>query len=116
MTERKTTSKRASRGASRLSKSAWVARRIYHVVKRRGQLEAFDERKAYASCYFACRSTHMKEQECEVISKMVLARLKQFIAKKRRVNSNEIFNFIGAELEKINDEVAFMYKTHRDIS
>lgn len=58
----------------------------------------------------------MAEQECEVISKMVLQRLKQHVAKRRQVDSNDIFKFIGSELEKIHPEAAFMYKTHRDIS
>ncbi len=58
----------------------------------------------------------MREQECEMISKMILQRLKQDLAKRRETSSGEIFRLIGRELEKINPEAAFMYKTHRDIS
>lgn len=113
---RKIVAKRVSSRASSLSKSAWVARRASHIVKRAGHAEPFDERKAYASCYFACRSTHMREQECELISKAVVSRLRQWLAKKRQTSSTEIFQFIGRELEKINEDAAFMYKAHRDIS
>lgn len=107
---------RAPTSFHRLSQSAWVARKVSHVVKRGGHSEPFDEKKAYASTYFACRSTHMREQECEMISKMILQRLKQDLAKRRETSSGEIFRLIGRELEKINPEAAFMYKTHRDIS
>lgn len=101
---------------SSLTKNAWVARRACLVVKRKGHEEHFDDKKAYASCYFACRSTHMAEQECELISGMVVRRLKAFLAKRKRVDSGDIFHFIGEELQKIRPEAAFMYKTHRDIS
>lgn len=101
---------------SSLAKSAWVARRVSLVVKRKGHEERFDDKKSYASCYFACRSTHMAEQECELISSMVVKRLKAWLATRKRVDSKHIFEFIGEELQKIRPEAAFMYKTHRDIS
>ena len=45
----------------------------YCIVKRRGHVEEFDERKVYGSCYAACLSSHVPhieaEKVCEKVSK-----------------------------------------------
>lgn len=87
-----------------------------HIVKRKGHKEKFDERKAYASVYWACRSSHLHAQECEQIAQKVVSALQKHIHEKKEVDSAQIFEFIGKELQKHNEHVAYMYKTHRDIS
>lgn len=87
-----------------------------HIVKRKGYTEEFDERKVYASVYSACLSTHADHIEAEKIANLVSREIKHWILKKEIVTSGEIFKKVIDELETLNKEAAFMYKTHRDIS
>ena len=86
------------------------------IVKRKGHREHFDERKAYGSIYFACRSSHLSETEAEKLSNKVAIELKAYLADKKSANSSEIFEFIGYHLTQLNSDAGYMYKTHRDIS
>ena len=86
------------------------------IVKRRGHTEIYDERKVYASCYFACRNAHLSEEESEQISAKVSAKVTSLMEKKDRIYSNEIFKLLVDELRKENDDAAFLLETHRDIS
>jgi len=87
-----------------------------HIVKRKGHKEKFDEKKVYGSVYWACKTAHMGNDECESVAGKVLTSLKKEIKDKSEIDSNKIFEFVGNELEKHHKDSAFMYKTHRDIS
>ena len=89
---------------------------VLHIVKRRGHAEVYDERKVYGSCYFACRSSHLSEQEAEKICSNVTKSVTKWVMKKKMVTSDEIFRNLAYELKKHNEDAAFMYETHRDIS
>lgn len=52
------------------------------IVKRKGHQEHFDERKAYASIYFASRSAHLGEKEAETLANKVVSELKTYLDKK----------------------------------
>ena len=86
------------------------------IVKRRGHTEVYDERKVYGSCYFACRNAHLSEEEAEEICKKVCAAVAKWIKTKKVVSSNDIFKVLTQELKKHNEDAAFLYETHRDIS
>lgn len=87
-----------------------------HIVKRKGQKQEFDERKLYASVYAACLSSHTPKAEVEATADLVAREVKKWIDKKEEISSDEIFKQAGEELEHLNKDAAFMYKTHRDIS
>src|SRR3989344_9408485 len=87
-----------------------------HIVKRKGHKEIYDERKVYGSCYFACRNAHLSEIESEWISNQVCAAVTKRLKAKKVFSSNEIFKLLTEELKKHNDDAAFLYETHRDIS
>jgi len=87
-----------------------------HIVKRRGHRQEFDERKIYASVYAACINTSLEKEEAEKIANKVAASIKSWVKDKEEVSSSDIFEKAEATLEEINPDVAFMYKTHRDIS
>lgn len=89
---------------------------MIHVVKRRGHKEDFDERKVYASAYAACLNVHMGEQEAERMAALVSQEAKDWIREKEEVSSQEIFDFVIKALRNKNENAAFMYETHRDIS
>lgn len=87
-----------------------------HIVKSRGHKESFDERKLYASVYAACLVVHVLHEEAESIANLVTREVKKEIENEEEVTSGEIFRKAGEELEHLNKEAAFMYKTHLDIS
>ncbi|MBI2652922.1 hypothetical protein HYX00_05650 [Candidatus Woesearchaeota archaeon] len=89
---------------------------ILHIVKRKGHTELYDERKVYGSCYFACKSAHLSEQEAEEICNKVCKLVTKWVNKQKAVSSNGIFSVLIQELKKHNEDAAFLYETHRDIS
>ena len=93
-------------------KTIGQARRI---VKRRGHIERFDERKVYASCYAACLSAHIPHPKAEKICEKVAVGVKKWAEKKHAVTSHEIFLKTASLIKKHHKEAAFMYATHRDI-
>ena len=86
------------------------------IIKRRGHLEKFDERKVYASAYASCLSASVNVIEAEGISEKVTFRVKKWLRTKKRISSDEIFKQIVNALKKLNNDAAFMYETHRDIN
>ncbi|MBS3100731.1 hypothetical protein J4204_01210 [Candidatus Woesearchaeota archaeon] len=89
---------------------------ILQIVKRKGHAELYDERKVYGSCYFSCRNAHLSEKESEEICKKVSTAITKWVKKHKTVSSNEIFRTLIKELKKHNEDAAFLYETHRDIS
>ena len=89
---------------------------VLQIVKRKGHTEIYDERKVYGSCYFACRSAHLSEQEAEQICTKVAAAATKWVKAKKVISANEIFRFLTEELKKHNEDASFLYETHRDIS
>ncbi len=86
------------------------------IIKRRGHEEHFDERKVYASAYFACRNAHLPIEEAERIATAVTDRIKQWIGGQAAVNSDDVFKKITEELRTHDEDSAFLYETHRDLS
>ena len=89
---------------------------ILEIVKRKGHTELYDERKVYGSCFFACRNAHLRKEEAEEICSKVSAEVTKWITGQKMVSSNEIFRKLIDELKKHNQDAAFLYETHRDIS
>ncbi len=86
------------------------------IVKRQGHAELYDERKVYGSCYFACRNAHLSEKQAEKISEKVCSSATAWMARKKITFSDDIFLLVTKELKKYNEDAAFLYETHRDIS
>ncbi|MBS3096504.1 hypothetical protein J4480_03625 [Candidatus Woesearchaeota archaeon] len=91
-------------------------RTLLQIVKRKGHTELYDDRKVYGSCYFACRNAHLSEKEAEEICNKVAAAVTKWVKRHKIVSSNEIFRILIQELKKHNEDAAFLYETHRDIS
>jgi len=87
----------------------------YCIVKRRGHIEEFDERKVYASCYAACLNTQIKHEEAEKICAKVSKEVKAWARKRKYADSSEIFKKVIAALKNHDENAAFMFETHRDI-
>ncbi len=86
------------------------------IVKRAGHTEVYDERKVYGSCFFACRNAHLSKGEAESICSKVAAELTKWAKSQKVVTSDGIFRLLIKELKKHNEDAAFLYETHRDIS
>lgn len=84
-----------------------------HIVKRRGHVEPFDERKIYASVYEACHAAQLSTKQAEKIAANVSLSVKKWIDKKDRVSSHELHQEVIHTLKKNHEDVAFMYATHR---
>lgn len=87
-----------------------------HIVKRKGHKQEFDEKKVYGSIYAACLSTRINKEEAENIAGLVTKEVTKWIDEKEDISSDGIFKKAGEELQGLNKDAAFMYKTHRDIS
>lgn len=88
-----------------------------HIIKRRGHSEPFDEKKIYASAYAACLNAELREQKCEQVAEKVMKEVAKAIkARNNAVNSSEIAELTYKALEKFDKDVAFLYKTHLDLS
>lgn len=85
------------------------------VVKRRGHMEKFDERKIYASVYEACHVDGMKTEKAEKIASAVTNNVKKWVEKMEVVSVHQIHAQVVKELMKHHDDVAFMYDLHKDI-
>jgi len=92
------------------------SKKIIHIVKRRGHLQRFDERKVYATCYAACLASHIQREKAKKICETVMKGIKGWIRPKKIVTSDQIFKETAKLLAKQNRDAAFMYKTHRDIA
>jgi|SRR3989344_1652393 len=89
---------------------------VMQIVKRAGHTEVYDERKVYGSCFFACRNAHLSKEESEEICGKVSSEISKWIKKQKMVSSNDIFRKLIDELKRHNEDAAFLYETHRDIS
>ena len=86
-----------------------------HVVKRKGHLEKFDERKIYASVYEACHVTHLSTPHAEKIASSVSNQIKKWMEKKDKAGAHQLHKEVVKALKKHHADVAFMYDTHKDI-
>ena len=87
-----------------------------YIIKRRGHLEKFDERKVYASCYAACLNTSLTKYEAENIAEKATKKIKTWIKNKKQVTSDDIFKEVIKIMNKLDKDSAFMYETHRDVN
>jgi transcriptional regulator NrdR family protein len=89
-----------------------------HLVKRHGHKEGYDDRKVYASVYWAAMGTgiHAKEEHAEAIAQDAVKAVNKWIEKRDAVNSQDIFNFVSEYLKKHDKHTQYMYSTLRDIS
>lgn len=87
-----------------------------HIVKRKGHKEKYDERKLYASVYSASLNCHLTKEGAEKIAEKAVKKINIWIEKKAVVDSNQLFEETANVLKNIDQEVSFMFKTHRDLS
>ena len=88
-----------------------------HIIKRKGQGQAYDERKVYASVYYASLNAHLGKLDAEKIAEKVSRDISAWVASgKDEISSEKIFQKATELLKPQNKDAAFMYETHRDLS
>ena len=88
------------------------------IIKRKGFREVYDEKKVYASVYFASLNCHYSERKSEKIALDIMKKCNSWIKKElkneKSMKSEDIRNFV---LKALNDEdIVLMYKHHFDLS
>lgn len=86
------------------------------VIKKDGREESFNRKKAYQSVYGSCLNAHHDKKISSNISEKVIRDLVRHLKGKKIVNSHDIFKYISTLLEKYDEDSAFLYHTHKDIS
>jgi len=89
---------------------------MHHIIKRKGHKEQFDERKVYGSAYAAFLNAHHEKEEAEKFSADVCEDVKNWIAARPEVDSDELFLKITEAIRTRDNDAAFLYETHRDLS
>ena len=84
------------------------------VVKRKGHIQHYEERKVYASVYAAGLNCHYGEQKAEKIAKQVAKKITNWIKGKKKVSSLDVRKQV---IKALNDkDVKLMYESHLDLS
>ena len=86
------------------------------IVKRRGHSEKYDDKKVYASCYYACMSAHVPEEQAEKIAKDCMKKINSWMRNKKQTTAHQIYKVTTTTLKKHDKNAAFMYETHMDLS
>ncbi len=86
-----------------------------HVVKRRGHVEPFDERKIYASVYEACHATQLSTKQAEKMAASVTLTIQKWAEKKDHLNAHEIHQVVVKALKKHHADTAYMYEHHKNM-
>ncbi len=84
-----------------------------HIVKRRGVIETFDNRKVYASVYASCLSVHEPNEAAELIAEKVTKDVEAWLKPKSEVTSHDIRTVTGKYLQEINPHAGYLYLHHR---
>lgn len=87
-----------------------------HIVKRAGHSEPYDERKLYAAIYSACLAVREAQPTAEMIAERVVKEIGEWLDKKHEVTSHDIRSHAAVHLQAYNDDAAWIYKHHRNIS
>ena len=70
----------------------------------------------YASGDAACLSSKMEHTAAKKICEKVAKEVKTWARKRKYAESSDIFKKVIIAMKKHNEDAAFMYETHRDIS
>ncbi len=103
--------KRKARKVQGRKKAAQKERQL--VVKRKGHIEHYDEKKVYASVYAAALNCHYTEKQSEKVALRLMKKINAWVEGRTVVHSNEIKEHIISLLD--DKDVALMYKHHLDI-
>ena len=86
------------------------------VVKMNRTKETFNRKKLYDSIHHSCLSAELSKLECQRLAKQILKEVLKVLDKEHCLLAEEISSTVGKAMHKRKKELAFMYRTHKDIS
>jgi transcriptional regulator NrdR family protein len=86
------------------------------IIKRGGEIEAYDPQKLYRSLIAACLSIRTPEGSAETAAKHVVGKTEAWLKNKPEVTSADIRRKAAEALLAYNPDAAYIYKQHRSIS
>ncbi|MBI4739251.1 hypothetical protein HY772_06890 [Candidatus Woesearchaeota archaeon] len=86
------------------------------IVKRHGHVEVWDERKCYGAVYAAFASAHYAEEQCEKEAQKICNVIRKHMKGASCISSHHIREMVSKMLRERDEDVAFLYDTHLDIS
>jgi len=86
------------------------------IIKRKGHEEKFNNKKIYRSIYESFLNAHYDERDAKKFAKKIKRELVKKIKTKKKILSSELFKILLHIIVKYDNDVAFLYQTHRDIS
>lgn len=88
------------------------------VVKNEGHKEELDEGKLWNSIYYPFREAHYDEEEAVDLADEVKHEVVEWIRNHDHnvVTTKEIKKKVGDTLERVDEDVRFMYEKHLDIN
>ena len=86
-----------------------------HIIKRAGHVEAYDDKKLYASIFAACLVVREPVGTAELLAEKVTNEVEEWLKKKSEVLSNDIRRIAAKHLYTHNPDAAYAYLHHRII-
>ena len=86
------------------------------IIKANRTKEAFSNKKLYNSIYASCLGTQLPKKECQRIAKKIYGNVMKIISTQQCLLSEEVSATVAKAMEKHRKGLAFMYKTHKDLS
>ncbi|MFB6144174.1 MAG: ATP cone domain-containing protein [Candidatus Nanohaloarchaea archaeon] len=88
------------------------------VVKNEGLKEEFDDEKLYDSAYYPAREAALDKEEANDIAEKVVWEVKSWMSdhEDEVFSSEEIRQKVLEILRDVEQDVAFLYRTHLDIN
>ena len=86
------------------------------VIKTNRKKETFNATKVYKSIYAACLSTQLSKKECTKLAQQIHKEVVKLFEKQHCLLSEEITSTVAQAMQKRKKELAFMYKTHKDLN
>lgn len=88
------------------------------ICNREGDKEAFDEKKLYASVFHPAREADYDEEEAGDLAQHIVDAAEAWLEEQedKFVTSKELRSHVLELLKEADEDVAFLYKTHLDLS
>lgn len=86
------------------------------VIKTNRKKETFNAKKIYRSIYAACLATQLPKKECIRLARQIHREVAKVLERQHCLLSEEITDTVAKAMHKRRKALAFMYKTHKDLS
>jgi len=86
-----------------------------HVIKNTGKVQSFNSKKLAKSIEYTLLSNHYTPEQAKTIAQKVTQNVVEWMTKKTEVTYIDIRTQSAKQLAKIDNNVAFLYKKHKEL-